>query len=346
MNEGSMSNTLAVYINIFAILNILFFTLNRFKNNNVNEKFQKLSEKDSNLNLKLNLFDLVAVFCSFFSLFKLIAYGPEFYSLSTLAKREILNTGFTHYICLYMVVYSLFVSLNFALKGKKGLFYRTRLIILIIYWGIFLTCERRIFVIFCLGFIMLFIYRQTKIKLRYIFLTGVCTILLMFATAVRENVNFNRNDFTDVLYMSTTEFYCTFSITNAYIVNPPKLLNGRTYVYDTISKFFPRAIFSNKPDDLSQIFKKQYNLKVGFAYNPIAEGILNFGGMAVFMVPLIVLFLTIIANKLSNKNILFYIIIAISSFDFYRGPFSNFIFDIVFSIFMLIFIFNFSKRGV
>ncbi len=116
--------------------------------------------------------------------------------------------------------------------------------------------------------------------------------------------------------MSTTEYYCTFSITNAYIVNPPELQYGKTYLYDTFSKFFPRAIFPNKPEDLSKQFKDEYNLKVGFAYNPVAEGILNFGKYVILFLPILLVFITIMANKLGRLNILNYIIIAISSFDF------------------------------
>ena len=43
----------------------------------------------------------------------------RFFGLSTLQKRDVLNSGISHYINLYVIVYSLFLVLPSYLKTEK-----------------------------------------------------------------------------------------------------------------------------------------------------------------------------------------------------------------------------------
>lgn len=340
MNSETMNETLKIYIYIFSIYNLICFIFNKYKIRNIDISIKKMDERVKLFEDRFIIFDLIAVSAMILSLYKLASFGMSFFNLSTLQKREVLNNGFTHYISLYMVVYSMYVIVMIILKSKKNIIYNTRVIIIGIYWGIFLTCERRMFVIFAVGSLMIALYAIRKVKIKNSIIIGSVIVLLSISTALRTGIKFTQKNIMDVVYMSTTEYYCTFSITNAYIVNPPELQYGKTYLYDTFSKFFPRAIFPNKPEDLSKQFKDEYNLKVGFAYNPVAEGILNFGKYVILFLPILLVFITIMANKLGRLNILNYIIIAISSFDFCRGPFSNYCFDLIFMMILAILIFN------
>ncbi len=50
----------------------------------------------------------------------------------------------------------------------------------------------------------------------------------LFSAAIRENIFFLIIKINDVLYSSTTEYYCTFTITNALLnYNPEELSYGK-----------------------------------------------------------------------------------------------------------------------
>ncbi len=119
----------------------------------------------------------------------------SFFNLSTLQKREVLNNGFTHYISLYMVVYSMYVIVMIILKSKKNIIYNTRVIIIGIYWGIFLTCERRMFVIFAVGSLMIALYAIKKVKIKNSIIIGSVIVLLSISTALRTGIKFTQKKY-------------------------------------------------------------------------------------------------------------------------------------------------------
>lgn len=331
-NTATMNQALQIYVNIYIIFNILSFTFNKIKVIDMKTQIDKLKAKTLNLNNTLTIFDFLALFSTFYCLIKLILCGTSFFNLSTLQKRDVLNSGISHYINLYVIVYSLFLVLPFLFKNqKKNFAFYVRIFNISIYWAIFLTCERSVFVAFLIGFIMLFATKLEKIKLKHILTIIFIFVLFLFSAAMRENISFSNHKINDVLYSSTTEYYCTFTITNALLNYNGKLNYGKTYYYDSFTKLFPSFILKNKPKDLSQQFKEQNNLNVGFAFNPVAEGIINFGTIgATIFVPILMLFITSIAEKLGKINILYYVIVACYSLYYCRGAFSNFFFDIIF----------------
>lgn len=336
ITEKILTKTLSIYINVFCIYNIFVLLFNKMKP----KEYDKLLIKAGNSNIITNnmtiFFNIVALGISILNLTKILEYGPTFFSLTTSAKRLIINSGVTHYFNLFMVVYSLYISLLYSTNKKD---YRNIFSIISIstYWIIALTCERRMFVTFFLGFIFIILIKIKKLGLKRIMTLIFIFILLLFSAAIRDNIKFSNHKFMDVLYSSTTEFYCTFMISDAYVYDSHDLEYGKTYIIDSLSKLLPKFILTNKSEDLSFKFKKEYNTNVGFAFNPVAEGILNFGKFAPIMVALIMFLICSIANFLSKYNILYYIILLIFSLDFCRGAFSNVFFDTIFC-FILIFI--------
>ena len=97
----------------------------------------------------------------------------------------------------------------------------------------------------------------------------------------------------------------------------------------------PRALYPDKPLDLGEIFYLQANTNVAFAFNPIAEGILNFGKYAAFIVPIVIGGYILIGKKLLKHNVLFYAIFFGYSADIFRGDFSNCAFDLLFLIILV-----------
>lgn len=346
-NTTTMNQALKIYINIYSIFNILSFTFNKIKPIDMKTRVDNLKFKTMSLNNTLTIYDFIALFSTLYCLIKLILCGTSFFGLSTLQKRDVLNSGISHYINLYVIVYSLFLILPFLFKNqKKNFAFYTRVLNIAVYWCIFLTCERSVFVAFLIGFIMLFVTKLNKIKLKHILMITFIFVMFLFSAATRENISFSNHKINDVLYSSTTEYYCTFTITNALLNYNEKLSYGKTYYYDSFTKLFPSFILKNKPKDLSQQFKEKNNLNVGFAFNPVAEGIINFGifGATIF-VPMLMFVITSIAEKFGKKNILYYVIVACYSLYYCRGAFSNFFFDIIFCYVIIFCIYKINFLG-
>ncbi len=347
-NQTTMNEALKIYINIYSIFNILSFAFNKIKVIDMKSKVDNLKTKTMNLNSELTIYDFIALFSTLYCLIKLISCGTSFFGLSTLQKRDVLNSGISHYINLYVIVYSLFLVLPFLFKNqKKNFAFYIRVLNIAVYWCIFLTCERSVFVAFFIGVIMLFATRVNKIKFKHILMISVIFVAFLFSAAIRENISFSNHRINDVLYSSTTEYYCTFTITNALLnYNPEELSYGKTYYYDSFTKLFPSFILPNKPKDLSQQFKEKNNLNVGFAFNPVAEGIINFGifGATIF-VPMLMFLITSIAERMGKINILYYIIVACYSLYYCRGAFSNFFFDILFCYIVIFCIYKINFLG-
>ena len=213
-----MNQALKIYINIYSIFNILSFTFNKIKPIDMKTRVDNLKFKTMSLNNTLTIYDFIALFSTLYCLIKLILCGTSFFGLSTLQKRDVLNSGISHYINLYVIVYSLFLILPFLFKNqKKNFAFYTRVLNIAVYWCIFLTCERSVFVAFLIGFIMLFVTKLNKIKLKHILMITFIFVMFLFSAATRENISFSNHKINDVLYSSTTEYYCTFTITNALL---------------------------------------------------------------------------------------------------------------------------------
>lgn len=339
-NLNSMNKTLAIYLNIYCIFNAICFFTNSIREYNMKANLEKIENKTLELNNEFTIFDFIALFATLYCLIRLLSKGISFFSLTTLERRAVLNSGISHYINLYVIVYSLFLATTHIFKKfNKNVVYKFRILNILVYWLIFLTCERSVFVAFLIGFFMIFAVTIKKIRFYHIFIIVVITISFLFSAALRENIKLSSHKLGDVIYGSTTEYYCTFTISNYYVQNKQDLLYGKTYVVDSISKLFPSFLLKNKPKDLSQKFKEENNLNVGFAFNPVAEGIMNFGEVgAVIVVPLITFMIITIAKIFAKKNVLYYIITACYSLYYCRGAFSNYFFDIVFC-YCLIFVF-------
>lgn len=349
INPKILSDTLEIYISALCYYGIFCFSLNRIKIINFDSKIEKEFNNIKKENKMFTLFNLIALYASISNLVKIFMYGSSFFSLSTAAKRQVINSGISHYINLFMLVYSLFITLIMISKNRNNEFkkdfknktYIISLFLVILYWGICLTCERRFFVTFLIGFVFIVLYKFSKIKLKNIIIAFAVIIVLLFSAAFRDNISLKTHSLADVIYSSTTEFYCTFMISDAYVYYKHDLLYGSTYIVDTISKLIPKSIFPNKPEDLSVQFMNEYKTNVGFAFNPIAESILNFGKFfAPIATAIVMLIICFIANNMLKKNVLYYIILVTFSLDFHRGAFSNVAFDFIFCSLLIYLLFK------
>lgn len=96
----------------------------------------------------------------------------------------------------------------------------------------------------------------------------------------------------------------------------------------------PSFIFSNKPRLLGDVLKDEAGLNVAFAFNPIAEGLINFGFLSVLSTPILMYMYIFFANKFKKCNYFMYMLFYGYVMNFFRGMFAVMIFDfIVFYIF-------------
>lgn len=332
ITKKSMETLLNIHLKSFSIFNILCVFFNRIKCYEIKEQFNRILKTASSWVKSINIFDGIALVVVCNSLMNIFSNISIFFNLSVSARRQILNSGISHYINIYMVMYSvmmLFVWITSKQNNNniKSGANRFRIILMAIFWIIFLTCERRLFLSLLISVIIIFYQFIKKIKLKQFILIAIIVVVLLFSASFRANINFKTHSAGDVIYMSLTEFYCTFSIGNYYLNNSYELQNGKTYVVNSLESLLPRFIYSNKSEDLAKQFKEQAGTNVGFAYTPVAEGLLNFGKLAVYFVPVIMLFVTMIIRKVAKDNIVLYAIYCSFAIDYCRGEFSNFFFD-------------------
>lgn len=346
-NLYTMILTTKMYLNIYLILLLILTLFNMIKKFDIKEMVITLESKIKKLFYNITLLDLFCMVFALLNVYKLLSYGLSYFSLSTLQKRAVFSSEINHYINVFMTLYSLIVTIYFVNDKnnlKKGVMI-FRILFMVIYWGIFLTCERRMFVAYLVGFMILVISKVDRVKIKNIVITSVTIILLLLSASFRGNITFGKNDPRDVIYMSLTEFICTYSVSNYYVNNIEHLdyAHGETYIKNSFLSLFPRVLVPNKPQELGTIFKKKLNLNVGYSFNPIAEGVLNFGKYAVIFVPIIIALIVLISNKMYKFNVLMPVIISSFSLDFYRGQFANFFFD---SVFCFVFVFIIFKLSI
>ncbi|MDD3139942.1 MAG: hypothetical protein PHX08_13335 [Lachnospiraceae bacterium] len=206
-----------------------------------------------------------------------------------------------------------------------------------------MSIDRRHFIPVLIAISVFSFINGNKLKLRTV-IAGLVFISLMIVYAlVRDNRAISDYDVGLLIYAGFAEFILTGYVSCYYISEMPKAyLLGRTYLWDTVTRMFPYAIFPWKPKDLGTLFMSEVlENRIGFAFNPVAEGILNFGKFSIFTTPIIIFIFMNLGYIMSKRNPLFYIVICAYSLDFCRGQFANCIFDVIFMWFVLNFMTKF-----
>jgi len=107
---------------------------------------------------------------------------------------------------------------------------------------------------------------------------------------------------------------------------------GSTYLFLPLQVVIPRAIYPKKPKGLgSELVMRSTSGGQGYAYTPTTEAFLNFGYIGPFIV---FFFFGIILSRLvksvsKNQKFLSYILFYSLIFDFMRGEFSSFLYQLL-----------------
>ena len=154
-------------------------------------------------------------------------------------------------------------------------------------------------------------------------------IIMLFASFSRMHLK--KYNIKDVFYYSFGEFINVNYVTNYYINNTYNLKYGKTYTIDVITSVLPKKLYPKKSQQLSTEFMHTVNSNYGLAFNPIAEGLVNFGNKCVYiLLPLVLFFYIKLAYIIGKKYNFIYFIFVAENINFMRGQFSNSIFLIAF----------------
>lgn len=330
ITEDSMSQTLNLYLQIFLFFVLLLFLFGHPKNN-----FEKITGQLSITKnaTRMLIADVIAFACTLIFLYYM-ARNLNLLLISYVNFRRSMSFGGLQYVWLYMMSYTISflsgVSLDHTFLLKRSNFFR--LAIIILFWMSSVLIDRRHIIPVIISVFLMSISKKEKIEFKYIRRAAIIIAIMMVYAVVRLGLSVGKIPIQTLVYTMSGEFILTQYVTCYYIAHPvSNLMYGKTYIWYTITKMIPRVLYSGKPSDLSVTFYNEV-IKRGsaFAFNPVAEGLINFGKFSVFITPIVIYLFMRIGIKIGKKEPLFYFIICAYSFDFFRGEFANCIFDVVF----------------
>lgn len=290
-----------IFFDILAFLLVLFFIINILKNVGV----------------------------SIFTLDKAVAVEKiGMYSNKVLIYGDLILVGYSFYISA--------ATIQSYIRTKMIKYNYLRHTVILIYWLINLKLGiRRGFLFFLLiSFVWMIAQKEIKKKkiMKYM---GILIIILLILGMIREKVLYTQSS--ALFFKILGEFMLPQWITYFYILNPKPLSFGITYCY-IFPYMFPKILMPNKPEELGMLFWKEANTNTALAFNPVAEGILNFGEYSIIFVPIIIFIIIYLARKTERKEI-FYLVICGSVLNFTRGQFATWAFECLF-VFLFIKIMN------
>ena len=336
IDTDTILRTLLLYFNINCILLILML-INNIKTIELTES--EIEQKFST-NIKFDIWDAIALITTIYFVYLYLRNGLEIFSSYFHTIRELIQSNihnFNSYIYLFMIPYS-FINIGKIIYENKenvrniGKQRKTKKIflyfILILFWGFSVLTDRRNLINLLMMILMIYVLKIKKIGLKRMLAIFVIIILFLSKSYFRSGTN--SKNINDIIFLSNGEFILSHYVSEYYINNCDKDLKyGSTYIYDTLVSWIPKSVYKNKPEMLSNKFKEDAKTNVAYAFNPVAEGLINFGEKgALFLVPLTIYIYIKIAYILRKKSFLYYIVICAYSINIFRGIFSTSVFAI------------------
>ncbi len=269
-------------------------------------------------------FDLPALGIIVYMLLKLSAASGEWATLDSLGKRAAVGSSVVQYLYIYMVAYSLKSMVPALLGAQKLKLYR--LLLVAMFWALYLgVTVRRYFLMFLPALLLAAAARGRggRLKARWIVLALAAALLLLTVGARRAGLSLTADSAVYYLHGSLAEFIYTYYVSCYFVAVPFQPLYGSSYVLDTLTKWVPRALFPQKPLDLSERFWQMAGTNVAYSFNPVAEGLWNFRWGCLVAVPLLLYLYLWIANYAVNYSPLLYMAYTGYFISFMRGGFSN-----------------------
>lgn len=279
--------------------------------------------------------DILAVGCVIFFSFLFLKSGFSVFDLYIRDIRTQVDTPVNQYIYVFMVVYSYVFLQEFIVHRMVQSITILRIGMIALFWFFSLFVDRRYFVLLMLMVAYTVICNAKKIRIRSIFIILMILVVLLLTSMLREGFSLGSLSMNDSFYYSTTEFTLTnyvsvFYSARAGTIYP--LMHGLTYTWYVFAYLFPSVIFPWKPESLGTVFMQQAHTNVGFAFNPVAEGIVNFGMNCVYLVPVLLVLYVWVAKTLGRRNKFIYILFYAYVINLMRGMTAMIVFELVFMV--------------
>lgn len=274
----------------------------------------------------------------FFGIFILLLFVrgiPILSASSELSRTEIFETHSQLWVVLMMIINasSIFIILNFSRLNflSKTVFFFSTVSFIIIHAQM---GNRRDYLPIILSLVFIYLLKK-KIKINFkITLITITLFIFSFWISISRNANSVKlsNDAKVELAISSNEFIYPMQTLLFVIRDNYDFRFGQTYFFLPFQILIPRAIYSSKPRGLgSELVINSTGGGQGYAYTPTTEAYLNFGFIGPFFVFFMFgLFLVKLVKSVSyGSSLLIYILFYSLIFDFMRGDFASFTYQLL-----------------
>ena len=289
-------------------------------------------------NLKRFRLNPVVLNTIFFGLFILLLIKrgiPLIAASSELSRTEIFETHSQLWVVLMMMINasSIFIILNFYRLNfsSKIVFILTTFSFVLIHAQM---GNRRDYLPIILSVICSYLFnKKIKINFKLIVISFFLFIFSFWISVSRNKSSLSLSNSNKIeLAISSNEFIYPMQTLLFVIRDNYDFRYGQTYLFLPLQIIIPRAIYPSKPIGLgSELVVNSTGGGQGYAYTPTTEAYLNFG----YIGPLVIFFffgiflINLVKSVSFYGNLITYIIFYSLIFDFMRGDFASFIYQLM-----------------
>lgn len=281
------------------------------------------------------------IFFGIFILLLTIRGIPLLSASAELSRTEIFETHSQLWVVLMMIINasSIFILINFSRLNflSKIVYISTTIFFIVIHAQM---GNRRDYLPIILSMVCIYLFnKKVKINFKIIVISLVCFIFSFWISISRNANSVNLSNYDKVeLAISSNEFIYPMQTLLFVIRDNYDYRLGQTYLFLPFQTLIPRAIYPSKPRGLgSELVIKSTGGGQGYAYTPSTEAYLNFGYIGPFIVFFIFgLLLVKLVKRLSTYNdLLKYVLFYSLIFDFMRGDFASFTYQLLIMMFII-----------
>lgn len=255
--------------------------------------------------------------------------------LDLIGENKVITYG-DYFMISYTVYYFIFYINKYFYTKKLKSFVNLKIFIILAYYlsNIIIGNRRSFLILMIMTFVLIsnYIIKSGKFKyFKYLFIiVGVLVIFLLAKGITREVGGLGTAEykytkfFGEFVYNQWVSYYYVNDLGNSF-----SLYNGITFFLYPIIFLFPSIIIKNKPEELALIFWREANTNQALAFNPVSEGILNFGNYSIVLTPIVYyLYLNLVNYKKYAPYL--YVVLIGSTMDICRGQFALVFFEVIF----------------
>lgn len=267
------------------------------------------------------------------SVLKILWSGPGVYIKAILI-------GVSAYIFIYL---QNVLKSNNIVRISKGILLSVPVVL---FWTAHIGAGNRRELISLLIFILIFYVLTKSVSLKKIIITAIILFTIMSMISMNRGGS-NQNE--KSLYLNSFgEFIFPYN-TLIESMRKDKAFEeyrlGNTYFYPFYA-FIPRSVWKNKPFPIATQFSRDMDKGFGLGFSPLTEAYMNWGKIAVLILPFLFLFLYIFFFKLDRKFPCLYIFLLMNIQNLNRGELGTVLLELFLMYLPFYFLYYFSKYQI